>query len=152
MARLIDLIQIKIGWQPARCRWDRQYGPNFRSAQERHAAKERYCFSLATRGRQPACLVRPIPFGCAVNEVRERSLWPFPFNPAGVMKLSGGNFPLSLVVLAHYVAAPPDRLDVVLATRCVGQFFPQLADEDVDDLHLRLVQAAIEVAQKHFLS
>jgi hypothetical protein len=70
----------------------------------------------------------------------------------GDMKLSGGNLSLSLVVLAHYVAAPPDPLDVVLATRCVGQFIPQLADEDVDELHLSLVQAAIEVAQKHFLS
>jgi hypothetical protein len=41
-------------------------------------------------------------------------------NRAGVMKSSGGHLRLSLLVLAHYVAAPPDRLDVILATRCVG--------------------------------
>ena len=60
-------------------------------------------------------------------------------------KLSGGNTRRILRGLAYYVAASPDRLDVVLAAGCVGEFFPQLADEDIDDLHIRLVHAAIEV-------
>ena len=53
--------------------------------------------------------------------------------------------------LTHYIAAPPNRLDIVLAARCAGEFFSQLANKYVDDLHLWLVHTAVEVAQKHFL-
>src|SRR5262247_3438826 len=66
--------------------------------------------------------------------------------------LSGGNRCCSLGLLAHYVATPPDRLDVVLAARCTSEFFSELADKDVDDLHLWLVHSAVEIAQEHFLS
>src|SRR5262249_44843409 len=85
-------------------------------------------------------------------------------NPA----LAGGVFPVEesrwpsenpscrdarLVIrrLAQHVAAAPHRLDVVLAARGVGELLAQLADEDVDDLELRLVHAAIEVVEEHFL-
>src|SRR5262249_17191589 len=68
-----------------------------------------------------------------------------------VRNLSGGNRCGSLGLLAQYVATPPDRLDVVLAARCTSEFFPQLADKDVDDLHLWLVHTAVEIAQEHFL-
>ena len=50
-----------------------------------------------------------------------------------------------------HVSASPYRSDQIIGPGH-REFFPQLADEDIDDLHLRLVQAAIEVAQKHFLS
>src|SRR5260370_26096046 len=53
--------------------------------------------------------------------------------------------------LTHYIAAPPHRLDIVLAARCAGEFLPQLANKYVDDLHLWLVHPAVEWAQKHFL-
>src|SRR5215204_1127233 len=46
--------------------------------------------------------------------------------------------------LAQDVAAAPDRLDVVLARRGVGELLAKLADEHVDDLQLRLVHAAVE--------
>jgi hypothetical protein len=65
--------------------------------------------------------------------------------------LSGGNARRILWWLAHYIAAPPNRLDIVLAARCAGEFFSQLANKYVDDFHLRLVHTAVEVAQKHFL-
>src|SRR5215510_13992973 len=68
-----------------------------------------------------------------------------------VRNLSGGNRCCSLGLLAHYVATAPDRLDVVLAARCTSEFFPQLADKDVDDLHLWLVHTAVKIAQEHFL-
>src|ERR1700747_149763 len=53
--------------------------------------------------------------------------------------------------LTHYIAAPPNRLDIVLAARCAGEFFSQLANKYVDDFHLRLVHTTVEVAQEHFL-
>src|SRR5215471_18767809 len=68
-----------------------------------------------------------------------------------VRNLSGGNRCGSLGLLAQYVATPPDRFDVVRAARCTSEFFSQLADNDVDDLHLWLVHTAIEIAQEHFL-
>jgi hypothetical protein len=40
--------------------------------------------------------------------------------------------------LTHYIAAPPHRLDIVLAARCAGEFLPQFANKYVDDLHLWL--------------
>jgi hypothetical protein len=51
--------------------------------------------------------------------------------------------PLVLVWLAQYMAPPPHRLDVVLAVRGLGELLAQLADENVDDLDLRLVHAAV---------
>ena len=62
---------------------------------------------------------------------------------SGVSELSGRNRRRNLAQIAHDIAASPDCLDVVLAARCVGEFLPQLADENIDDLHLRLVHAAI---------
>src|SRR5258707_9076329 len=53
--------------------------------------------------------------------------------------------------LAQHVAAAPDGLDEVAPFRGVGELLAQLADEDVDDLQLRLVHAAIEVVEEHFL-
>src|SRR5450759_43454 len=43
------------------------------------------------------------------------------------------------------------RFNVVLAIRRAGELLAQLANKDVDDLDLRLVHAAIEVVQEHFL-
>src|SRR5919107_4662478 len=53
--------------------------------------------------------------------------------------------------LAQHVAAAPDRLDVVLALAGVGELLAQLADEDVDDLQLGLVHAAVEMVEEHLL-
>src|SRR5262245_28032011 len=53
--------------------------------------------------------------------------------------------------LAQHIAAAPNRLDEVLAARCGGELLTQLADEDVDDLELRLVHAAIEMIEEHLL-
>jgi hypothetical protein len=52
---------------------------------------------------------------------------------------------------AQHLATAPHGLDVVLAVRGAGQLLAQLADEDVDDLDLRLVHAAVEIVKKHLL-
>src|SRR5579864_3428161 len=64
---------------------------------------------------------------------------------------SGGNALFMVVRLAQHVAAAPHRLDEVAPLRGVGELLAQLADEDVDDLQLRLVHAAIEMVEEHFL-
>ncbi len=51
--------------------------------------------------------------------------------------------------VAQNVAPAPDGFDVVVAARGGHQFLAQLADEDIDDLHLRLVHDAIEVIVGH---
>jgi hypothetical protein len=51
------------------------------------------------------------------------------FHPRRAWNLSGGNPRLVLARLAQYIAAPPYRLDVVLAVRGVGELLAQLADE-----------------------
>src|ERR1700738_4329762 len=53
--------------------------------------------------------------------------------------------------LAQHIAAAPHGFDEVLATRCVGEFLAQLADEYVDDFELRLVHAAVEMVEEHLL-
>src|SRR5580693_1772503 len=53
--------------------------------------------------------------------------------------------------LAQHVAAAPYGLDEVAAFGGVGELLAQLADEDVDDLQFRLVHAAIEMIEEHFL-
>ena len=53
--------------------------------------------------------------------------------------------------ITQHIATAPDRLDIVLAFRCPGQFLAQLADEDIDDFQFRLVHAAVQVVQEHFL-
>jgi hypothetical protein len=58
--------------------------------------------------------------------------------------LLGGNR-VVVAWIAQHVAAPPDRLDVMLATGRRLQLLAQLADEDVDDLELGLVHAAVEM-------
>src|SRR5256885_14479530 len=52
---------------------------------------------------------------------------------------------------AQHVAAAPHGLDKVAAFGSIRKLLAQLADEDVDDLQLRLVHAAIEVVEEHFL-
>src|SRR5271163_3839803 len=63
----------------------------------------------------------------------------------------GRNPDLRLALLPHHIPAAPDRFDKFLATRRVGELFPQLADENIDDFHLRLVHAAVEVIKDHIL-
>src|SRR6516225_328407 len=53
--------------------------------------------------------------------------------------------------LAQHVTAAPHGLDVVLAVGRIRELLAQLADEDVDDLELGLVHAAVEVVEKHLL-
>src|SRR5215469_7326776 len=50
--------------------------------------------------------------------------------------------------VAQHVAAAPDRLDIVFAAGCLGELLAQLADEDVDDLQLRLVHPAVKMVQE----
>src|SRR5262249_43267077 len=69
----------------------------------------------------------------------------FPENALGSLRC------LLLRRIAQHVAAAPDRLDVMLTVRCSSELLAQLADEDVDDLELRLVHAAIEMVQEHLL-
>src|SRR5215475_16152165 len=64
---------------------------------------------------------------------------------------SGRNTLIKIVWLAQHIATAPDGLDEVAAFGGIGELLAQLADEDVDDLQLRLVHAAIEVVQEHFL-
>src|ERR1700722_644045 len=64
---------------------------------------------------------------------------------------SGGNALFDLVRLAQHIAAAPHGLDEVAAFGGVGELLAQLADEDVDDLQFRLVHAAIEMIEEHFL-
>src|SRR5258708_3783522 len=64
---------------------------------------------------------------------------------------SGGHRGQRLLGVAQHIAAAPDGFDVVLALGGGGQLLAQLADEDVDDLQLRLVHAAVEVVEEHFL-
>src|SRR5262249_3580606 len=45
--------------------------------------------------------------------------------------------------LPQPITAAPNRLDVVLAPRGIGQFLAQLADEHVDDLLLRFIHTAV---------
>jgi hypothetical protein len=40
----------------------------------------------------------------------------------------------------------------VIAARCLGELFAQLAEEYIDDLDLRLVHSVIEAVKEHFLS
>src|SRR5262245_27090267 len=53
--------------------------------------------------------------------------------------------------LAQHVAAAPHRLDVVLAVAGIRELLAQLADEDVYDLELGLVHAAVEMIEEHLL-
>src|SRR5213595_2661035 len=53
--------------------------------------------------------------------------------------------------LAQHVAAAPHGLDKVAAFGSIRELLAQLADEDVDDLQLGLVHAAIEMVEEHFL-
>src|SRR5438876_1239447 len=65
--------------------------------------------------------------------------------------VSGGDALFVLVRLAQHVAAAPHGFDEVAAFGGVRQLLAQLADEDVDDLQLGLVHAAIEMVEEHFL-
>jgi hypothetical protein len=65
--------------------------------------------------------------------------------------MSGGDALVHVVRLAQHVAAAPHGFDEVAALGGVRQLLAQLADEDVDDLQLGLVHAAVEVVEEHFL-
>src|SRR5262249_29381895 len=69
--------------------------------------------------------------------------------PAAPRNFSRRNARLVLGRLAQHVATAPHRLNVVLAARGVGELLAQLADEDVDDLELGLVHAAVKVIEEH---
>jgi len=58
----------------------------------------------------------------------------------------------SALVVAQPIAASPYGLDIVVATRRLGELFAKLADEDVDDFDLGLVHPAVEMVQEHLLS
>ncbi len=60
-------------------------------------------------------------------------------------------FRLAARGVAKHITAAPDCLDVVLAPGGLGELLAELADEDVDDLQLRLVHAAVEVVEEHLL-
>jgi hypothetical protein len=73
--------------------------------------------------------------------------------PARVERTARGSrrdFFLGLDRLAQHVAAAPDGFDVV-AVRGMGELPAQLAHENVDDLHFRLVYTAVEVVEEHLL-
>src|SRR5450759_1316332 len=76
---------------------------------------------------------------------------PIPQATIRLLENSGRYLLLVLAWLAQYVAPAPYRFDVVLAVRRAGELLAQLADEDVDDLDLRLVQATVELGEEHFL-
>src|SRR5438270_11295100 len=65
---------------------------------------------------------------------------------------SGGDALFHLVRLAQHIAAAPHCFDEIASFGGVGELLAQLADEDVDNLQFRLVHAAIEVIEAHFLS
>src|SRR5450759_4231684 len=76
---------------------------------------------------------------------------PIPQATIRLLENSGRYLLLVLAWLAQYVAPAPHRFDVVLAVRRAGELLAQLADENVDDLDLRLVHATVELAEEHFL-
>ena len=49
------------------------------------------------------------------------------------------------------MAAAPYGLDIVFATRRLGELFAEIADKDIDDFKLGLVHPAIEMVQEHLL-
>jgi len=53
--------------------------------------------------------------------------------------------------VAKHVAATPHGFDVVTAAGRVGELFAELADEDIDDLGVRLVCSVIKLVEKHIL-
>src|SRR3712207_6685796 len=53
--------------------------------------------------------------------------------------------------LAQNIAAAPDGLDIIVAAASQRQLLAQFADEDVDDLELGLVHAAVKVVEEHLL-
>src|SRR5690348_15044394 len=60
-------------------------------------------------------------------------------------------FPRRAGRISKDVAAPPDRLDVMVSPGRLGQLLAQFADEDVDDLKLGLIHPAVEVVEEHLL-
>src|SRR5205085_12404497 len=63
----------------------------------------------------------------------------------------GAHAHLGLAWLAQHIPAAPHGLDVVFAIRGLRKLLTDLAHEDVNDLELRLVPAAIEMVEKHLL-
>src|SRR5471030_173312 len=58
---------------------------------------------------------------------------------------------LFAIGIAQHIAAAPHGFDVIGAFGGGGQLLAQLADEDVDDLELGFVHAAIQMVEEHFL-
>jgi hypothetical protein len=57
---------------------------------------------------------------------------------------------LMIARFAYRIAAPPNRLDQFVSAG-LGQLPAQLAGEDVDDLHLRLIDPTVQVTEKILL-
>src|SRR5262249_42599130 len=53
--------------------------------------------------------------------------------------------------LAQDIAAPPNRFDIVATIARIGEFLAQLAHENVDDLKVGFVHAAVEMVEKRVL-
>src|SRR5665213_3991072 len=64
----------------------------------------------------------------------------------------GRHFRLVLVRLTQHVAPTPHGFNVVFAIRRAGELLAQLANEDVDDLDLRLIHATVELGEEHSLA
>src|SRR5690349_7633805 len=76
---------------------------------------------------------------------------PAPLERSRKMRLSDLRLFSAAMRIAQHIAAAPDGLDIVGAVGGGGQLLAQLADEDVDDLELWLVHAAIEMVEEHLL-
>ena len=73
---------------------------------------------------------------------------PLGFDPVPIIRpLKSGNG-----LRIDPIAAPPNRLDQGGILRFTTDFLAQFADENVDNLHFRLVNAAIEMVEKSFLA
>src|ERR1700733_11994726 len=90
---------------------------------------------------------RPALDGTRIANRKGANAAPFFISIRGVRFLSR----LHLDRIAQHVAAAPHGLDVIVAVGRGGELLAQLADEDVDDLELGLVHAAIKVVEEHLL-
>ena len=54
--------------------------------------------------------------------------------------------------LTQHISAAPHGLDVVTAAGCLGNFFAERANQNINDFRLRLVYSSVKVAEKHLLA
>src|SRR5579871_2448975 len=108
----------------------------------------------------PSLAPRARDMGCSCEEAKEKGRVLRPaLCPVVVPVLKPGSDLRELALgdglrgrgVAQHVAATPDRLDVVVAAGRLAQLLAELADEDVDDLELGLVHAAVEMIEEHLL-